>query len=168
MFKVGELVIHGTAGVCEVMEIGTPELYKDKAPKLYYTLVSIHDATKIMYTPVDNQKVYLRRAMTKNECKLFIDNLEHVEAKKTWNSRTMMEEFQYDAHTGHTFACASWIKGIYLLQKKKYQNGKKQLTGTEKNCLRAAETYVYEELSNVLGISKTEIKKIVLGKLGVI
>lgn len=167
MFKIGQLVVHGTAGVCEVMNIGTPEAYCGSTPKLYYTLVSLHDSSKIVYTPVDNQKVYLRAAMTREECESFIDSLDTVTAKKGWVTRNIMEEFRADASAYHARACAEWIKGLYVLQKEKYVRGKKQLTGTEKNCLRTAEGYLYEELADVLGIRTEEAKEIVLTKLGV-
>jgi len=148
------------------MEIGTPELYKEKAPKQYYTLVSVNDSSKIIYTPVENVKVYLRSAMSKIQCEQFLDSLPDVEAKEGWNGRTMIEEFRADATTRHCIACAEWIKALYLLQEKKYQNGKKQLTGTEKNCLRLAETYLYEELADVLVMSVAEVKAEVLKRLG--
>lgn len=167
MFEVGELVVHGSAGVCYVKEIGTPEVFKDNSPRQYYTLVSANDATKVIYMPVDSQKVYLRRAMSREEAQTFMGELAEIPAKTGWNSRTMIDEFRADISTTHARGCASWIRGIYELQERKLKSGKKQLTGTEKNCLKLAESYLYDEMSKALDLPQAEIKKVVLQSMGI-
>ena len=168
MFEVGELVVHGTAGVCVVKDVGTPEVFADSAPRLYYTLVSANDETKTIYMPVDSQKVYLRKAMSKEQAEALLSELDQVPARTQWNSRAMIDEFREDISTTHAKGCAAWIKGIYELQEKKLKTGKKQLTGTEKNCLKLAESYLYDEMSKALGIPHAEVKTMVLKRMGIL
>ena len=66
MFQIGSIVIHPSAGVCNIEDIREEKLTERK--RTYYIMHPLSDnkATTI-YVPVDTDKVHLRKLMGKDE-----------------------------------------------------------------------------------------------------
>ena len=83
MFKVGEYVVYGMNGVCRVEEVGPMSLSGVDNDRLYYTLLPLYTKGSRVYTPVDNEKVVMRRVITKAEACALIDG---------WKEYALLEE----------------------------------------------------------------------------
>ena len=68
MYQIGELVQYGTSGVCKVEEIvqGVPGLQQDTQ---CYLLIPVGKRDGKIYTPVNNDKVKMRRILSSEEVK---------------------------------------------------------------------------------------------------
>ena len=67
MFEKDELIMCGGHGVCRVVDIvGNPIDRLDKKRK-YYLLEPVFEKGSTIYTPVDNDKVIMRKIMNKEE-----------------------------------------------------------------------------------------------------
>lgn len=67
MFEKDQLIMCGGHGVCRVVSItDNPVDRRDKVRK-YYVLEPLFEKASTIYTPVDNDKVIMRRVMTKEE-----------------------------------------------------------------------------------------------------
>ena len=66
MYQIGELVQYGTSGVCRIEDIvqDVPGLPKDAE---CYLLIPVSKKEEKIYTPVDNDKVKMRRILSKEE-----------------------------------------------------------------------------------------------------
>ena len=66
MFEIGDKVVYGVVGVCEVEQIDTPPIKGISGD--YYFLQPVFDSKGIIYSPVDSNKVMIRSIMTVKEC----------------------------------------------------------------------------------------------------
>ena len=67
MFQVGDVVVYGSTGVCEVVDIGPLDLPGMSKEREYYTLRPFYEERSRVFTPVDGQKVILRAVLTKKQ-----------------------------------------------------------------------------------------------------
>ena len=68
MYNRGEKIFYGQTGVCTVEDISEKE-FKKGEPQLYYTLRPLYRSNNIIYAPVENAKVYMRRLISSDEAK---------------------------------------------------------------------------------------------------
>ena len=66
MFEIGDKVVYGVVGVCEVEQIDTPPIKGISGD--YYFLQPVFDSKGIIYSPIDSNKVMIRSIMTVKEC----------------------------------------------------------------------------------------------------
>ena len=68
MFDVGELVVFGSDGVCQVESIGALDMAGVSKDKIYYTLIPLgKTGNGRIYAPVDGKRVTIRRVLNKEE-----------------------------------------------------------------------------------------------------
>ena len=79
MYKVDDLIMYGTTGVCRIEAISREEFSPDNV-QLYYVLQPLYQSGTI-YAPVDNQKVYTRPIISKDAANSLIDEIPSVEAE---------------------------------------------------------------------------------------
>ena len=76
MIKVGDYVHYANTGLCRVEEITAPGFTAADKGRLYYRLTPAETPGSTIYTPVDNRKVEMRLAMTRQEALALIDSTE--------------------------------------------------------------------------------------------
>ena len=79
MFSVNDHVVFGNHGICVIKAIGPLDLSIAERGRLYYTLEPLYAQKNTIYTPVDNEKSSLRRAITREEALELIDRIPQVE-----------------------------------------------------------------------------------------
>ena len=67
MYEVGDLIVYGRTGICEVTEITTLKMDGVPKDKLYYILRPVREKRGKVFTPVDNEKIVMRRVISKEE-----------------------------------------------------------------------------------------------------
>ena len=79
MFEAGELIMCGGHGVCRVTAItGNPIDKLDKKRK-YYILEPVFEKGSTIYTPVDNDKIVMRKILDEKAAKLLIGRIPDIE-----------------------------------------------------------------------------------------
>ena len=79
MFEIGEYIVYGTSGICRVEAI-CPSPYDKKDTRTYYLLIPVHNPMgSTIYTPVDNDRVPMRRLMTREEIDALIDAMPAID-----------------------------------------------------------------------------------------
>ena len=109
-----------------------------------------------LFTPVDNNKVYMRPILSKEEADALIR--ENPEIGQLWvgNDKLREESYRNAMKSGD---CREWIriiKTLYLRKQQRIQQGKKT-TAMDEKYLRLAEERLYSELSIPLGIPKEDM-----------
>lgn len=61
MFEIGEYIIYGSTGVCEIVDITTMNIEGIPKDKEYYILHPFGKKGSKIYTPVDNEKTTMRK-----------------------------------------------------------------------------------------------------------
>ncbi len=157
MFKKGELIMCGGHGVCRVVDItGNPVDRLDKKRK-YYVLEPVFEKASTIYTPVDNEKIVMRKIMNREEAEALIERITEIET--VWIQEEKRREQMYKEAI-RTYDCRSLvqiIKTLYLRKQNRLNEGKKVLSSDEQY-LRKEEELHYSEMSLALSIPKEEVE----------
>lgn len=170
MFKKDQLIMCGGHGVCRVVTITDNPIDRSDKERKYYVLEPVFEKGSTVYTPVDNDKVVMRRIMNKREAEELVDQITEIET--VWIQEEKSREQMYKDAI-RTYDCQSLvqiIKTLYLRRQSRLKEGKKVLSSDEQY-LHRAEELLYSEMSLALSIPKEEvgtyIKKAVRRKEGV-
>ena len=164
MFEIGEFIVHGTAGVCEVVQIGPLTTFGVDKDKLYYTLSPCYSSGSKVFTPVDSTKVLMRPVISMEEAKNLINNLPDIEC--LW----IKEEKQRENHYKESIKqcdCTEFvriIKTIYLHKQTRLEQGKK-VTAVDDKYFKMAEDRLYGELAIALGMNKDNVKEYIFDSI---
>lgn len=164
MFQVNDYIIYGESGVCLIAAITTPPISGVDKDKNYYVLHPCNTLGKTIYTPIDNDKVSMRKILTKLEAEKVINRIPFLDS--IWIDNEKFREGIYKKEM-RTYNCEAWIKIIktlYLRKAERKAEGK-VLTATDEKYSKAAESFLYKELSLSLGITLEEAKTLIEGKI---
>lgn len=157
MFEKDELIMCGGHGVCRVVNVtGNPIDKLDKIRK-YYVLEPVFEKGSTVYTPVDNDKVIMRKIMNKKEAEELVERITEIDT--VWIQEEKSREQMYKEAI-RTYDCQSLvqiIKTLYLRRQNRLKEGKKVLSSDEQY-LRKAEELLYSEMSLALSIPKEEVE----------
>ena len=80
MFDVGELVVFGSDGVCQVESVGALDMAGISKDRMYYTLIPLgKNGNGRIYAPVDGKKVTIRRVISLEDANKLIDEIKHID-----------------------------------------------------------------------------------------
>ena len=157
MFGKGELIMCGGHGVCRVIDITGNPIERSDRNKKYYVLEPVFEKASTIYTPVDNDKIVMRRIMNREEAEKLIAQITEIDT--VWIQEEKRREQTYKDAI-RTYDCQSLvqiIKTLYLRKQSRIKEGKKVLSSDEQY-LHKAETLLYSEMSLALDIPKEEVQ----------
>ncbi len=157
MFEKGEYIVYGTSGVCQIEDITTMDMKGVAGNRLFYVLIPSSQRGGKIFTPVDNEKTYMRPVITRDEASKLIEEIPGIE--ELWISNEKLREAKYK-ECMNSCDCREWIriiKTLYLRKRARSAQGKK-ITSTDEKYLRMAEDYLYSELEIPLGIPKARME----------
>lgn len=161
MFQVGDYVVHGNNGVCEVMNIGTLNLTGIPKDKIYYTLCPYHSKGSKIFAPADNQKIIMRPVITKDEAMSLIGNIKNIEFLWIQDDKRRELEYKEAFRKCDCNELVKIIKTIYLRKQSRLAEGKKVTSGDEKY-FHLAEDSLYGELAIPLGMEKEKVRDYII------
>lgn len=154
MFKKGTFILYGTVGVCLVDKISETDFSKDN--RLYYYLVPKFERAMTIYTPIDNDKVPMRKIMTRQEAEAFVQGWSEVKCKKYENDRERASTYKQIFQSGSCLELASMIKEISKTEQSRRVKGK-LLSIREKDGVKTARKLLFGELATALDIPPEEV-----------
>lgn len=164
MYKIGEFIIYGSNGVCEIKNIGTLNIRGIDKENTYYTLMPIDEKGKI-FVPIDT-KVFMRNIITCEEAHRLIKLIPSIEEKQcTESSIRLLQDYYQNLLKTHD--CMDLLTVISSINDKKTnvkKNGKK-LGQIDGKFMKIAEDLINDEFSVALGIPRDEIEEYVENKI---
>ena len=165
MFKVNDVIIYGSQGVCRIVNI--EENTVSGAKKKYFVLKPVKDQGSTIYAPTDNAHVLkkMRRLLSENEINSLIDAM--PEEKTLWISDDHERKEHYKAILagGDHSELIGMIKAIYT-HKKEREAGGKRLHMSDEHFFKEAEQMLYTEFQYVLKLSsKDELMNYILKRI---
>ena len=155
-FAIGDLIFYGESGVCRVEEIVEKEFLGEM--RACYRLTPIYQSCTI-FTPADNEAVFMRPILSRDEAQAVIDSIESIEPEfaKTTSPRELTE--RYDKMI-KTHDCNEYMKFIVSFHKKKkmLSEQKKKVSAIDERFLKKVEDLLYGELAAALGMDKIAAK----------
>lgn len=158
MFQIGEFIVYGTSGVCQVIAIDYPNIQlSGSEKKQYYKLAPVF-SSEVIYTPVDTS-VTMRQVVSREEARRLIEQIAIGQLPAEGNGG------QFEAYEAllKSHSCSDLIqllKQIHYHNPDYLQSGKK-LSATNQKYLKRAEELLYNELSIALGHTKEMTKDII-------
>lgn len=155
MFEVNDYIMYGMTGVCQVVDI-TKERIIDDLQKEYYVLKHIYANDTIIKIPTDNEKISMRKILSKGEVTTLIDNITNSETIWIDDDRQRNEAFKSILKTGDVDNLVKLVRSIYLNKEYKKSIGKKTYK-VDQEIMDVAERLLNEELATVLKINASEV-----------
>lgn len=165
MFQVGESVVYGGNGICEIREISTIDMPGIPKDRLYYVLSPSADVKKTVYVPVENPKLVIRRLMSKEDAMALIEETPQIETIVVSNEKLREETYKGCMKTCESKEWVRIIKTIYERKQERLHKGKK-ITAIDERYMKMAEDHLYSELSAVLDIPKNDVPAFIGEKIG--
>ncbi|MGN0438365.1 MAG: CarD family transcriptional regulator [Lachnospiraceae bacterium] len=158
MFEIGEYIVYGMNGVCKVEAVGPMQMAGVESEREYYTLTPLYTRGSKVYTPVDNQKIVMRRVVDKAEAYELIDEMTTIEEIRELNDKN--REMAYKEAI-KSCDCREWIRVINTILKRKEERlaqGKK-MSACDERYLKSAIDNLYGELAISLKIDKNKVEE---------
>ena len=155
MFKVNDVIIYGTQGVCQI--IGIEEKNISSGKKSYFVLMPINGNGPTIYAPTDNKHVLskMRRLLSKAEIDELINSMPNENAVWVKNDNERKERYKKILAGGDHVELIKMIKAIYAHKKEREAEGKR-LHMMDEGFFKDAEQILYHEFQYVLKLKNKE------------
>ena len=165
MFEKGEYIVYGVNGICRVEEICVSP-YDKNDTRTYYLLVPIHNPMgSTIYTPVDNQRVPMRRLMTAMEIEALITRMPQVEVLEVPVEKQRRELYRTTIAELRPEGYVSVIKTVHQ-RREALTAARKHVPVSDLEYGRLAKHLLYSEFAHVLGMDEEGIEGYIEEKLG--
>ena len=167
MHNIGEKVVYGMTGVCEITDIRSLNGMKGaQKNRLYYILKPLYQNGTI-YAPADSDKVFLRPVMTREEAEKLIALIPSIKAEAYNNSNLQMlaDHYKEMLNTHDSETLVELTMSIYA--KKQYAEEQNRKFGqVDEAFMKQAEELLFGELAVALGIEKSAVPDYIGGQIG--
>jgi len=159
MYQIGEKILYGGIGVCAVKDI------QEVAGRKHYVLEPLYQNCTISI-PVDNDKIFMRPILTRQEADALIDSIPRVPAE-IYHSRAVRElAGHYDAAI-RSHDCAALVevtKSIYL-KKQEAEREHRKFGAVDERFMKRAEELLFGELAAALEIEREQVQDYISRRL---
>ena len=118
MFEKGGYIVYGTTGVCQIEDITGMKSKGASGEKLYYVLRPCFQKGNTIFTPVDNGKIAMRAAMTREEAEMLIKRIPQIEELEEADDRERERLYKEAIKSGKPGEWIRIIKTSYLRSRK--------------------------------------------------
>lgn len=163
-YSVGDKVVYGTHGVCEVLKITSERIGSDL--KDYYLLCPLSDSRSKIYVPCDNENLVsrMREILSPAEIDRVIDSVEPSGMEWISNNIKRKEICASVLKNGDHRRLMELVTMMYLKQAEMREQ-KKRFNVTDERFLRDAERIIADEFSFSLGIELSEVGEYIRNRL---
>lgn len=159
MFDIGEYVVYGNKGVCEVKKIGPVDIPGMSSERKYYTLSQVYTKGSTIFVPVDKEDSGLRYVLSKEEVNELISEIPNIKPVWIQNDKEREQIFTESIRKADTKRLVEMIIALYERRERRIADGKKA-TSTDERYFHAAEDILYGEIGVALGLDKSQAKEI--------
>ena len=164
MFQVGEYIVYGINGICRVEDV-CPSPYDKTDPRTYYLLVPVNNPmSSTIYTPVDNDRVPMRRLMTAAEIEALIADMPAIELLTVPIEKQRREIYRT---TIGTLAPEGYVQVIKTVHRRREEltAAHKHFPVTDLEYGRLAKHLLYSECAHVLGLAEESIEEYIATRI---
>lgn len=164
MFEIGDYIVYGINGICRVESIG-PSPYDKADTRTFYLLIPVNNPmSSTIYTPVDNERVPMRRLMTREEIEALILALPEIETLTVPIEKQRREIYRT---TINALDPEGYVKVIKTVNRRRAEltAARKHFPMTDLEYGRLARHLLCSECAHVLGVSEADADAYVLSSL---
>ena len=164
MFKKGEYVIYGNAGVCQIIDISTLNMHGAPKDKLYYILEPVNQNSSRVFSPIDNKKVIIRKLMSKQDVETLISDIPNIKELLVEDEKLREQTYKDCIKSCQCRKLLSLMKTIYQRKEERLNQGKK-LSATDEKYFKLAQDNLHTELAMTLQIPVNQMESYILDKI---
>ncbi len=162
MFEVNDKVMYGQMGACIISAIEEKEVNSQK--KLYYVINPVNAIKTTIFCPVDNDKVRIRKLISKEKVMELVAIMPDIEAEWIENDSIRKAANDKIIKSGEHEGLIKLIKLLYFKREECKANNKK-FHIADQRAMETAEKLLYSEFAMTLGIKEEEVLSFIVGKL---
>lgn len=163
MFNVDDYIMYGTTGVCKVLDITTENLMKD-VQREYYVLSPLYSENTKIKIPTDNDKILMRKIISKDDVTSLINNIPNIETSWIDNERMRSTQFKTMLKSGKCEELIKIIRSIDSNNEYTKSIGKKSRQ-VDNDIMKEAERLLNEEFATILNISLDEVASYISSRI---
>lgn len=157
MFGIGDYVICGNKGVCEVENITTLNISGVDREREYYILKPLYMNGSTVYVPVDSPKESMRKVLKREEAEELIRAIPEIPLLVITNDKLSEQTYKDCIRTNDCEDLVKIIKTIYTRKQKRMKAGRK-VTAVDAKYFHMAEENLYGELAVSLDIRRQDVE----------
>jgi CarD family transcriptional regulator len=164
MFQIGDLIIYGSTGVCQVTDITVMDQI-GVGRKSYYVMNPLYQGG-VIYTPVDNKKVLMRPIISAGEVEQLIDSIPSMKAEAFHCRESNQLIKHYDAVL-KTYNCEQLVElrmSIYA-KKQLMKEQNRKFGAVDEKYMKLAEDVLFGEMAAALQINKEDVSAYITNRL---
>ena len=164
MLNIGECVIYGSHGLCQVREVLVPSFLERGKEKQYYMMISAVDAGSVLYVPVEGAEDKIREVTGADNAEDLIEDIEEVDDVELPEGKKAEPAILEIIKRNDVEEMMGLVKSLRKIKATREAQGKRFATLNERY-LNLAEKLLYTELAYSLETEKETIKRRVLEML---
>lgn len=164
MFEINDIVLYGTEGACEIVEIAEKDV--GVGLREYYVLQPVYRRDTTIYVPAGSEKLVarMRRVLTADEIEEIILGMPGEDSLWVENEAERKTFYKEILAEGDSRKMVRLIKTLYLHQKEQTAKGRK-LHMADERALKEAERLLYDQFALALKISPDEVLPYIIRKI---
>lgn len=162
MFNKGEYIIYGNNGVCMVKDYMQSESMGEG--QTFYVLSPLSSRGSTIFSPVDNQKVFMRPVITRSEAMALIDGIPDYEDMVITDVRSQEQQYKEILQDYDCTVFLRFIKALYHRKKDRESIGRK-ITALDEKYLQLAKDSLLHELSIALDMDVDDVDHLLASKM---
>ena len=163
MFNVDDYIMYGKTGVCKVVDI-TNEKFINVEKRKYYILSPIYNNDTVIKIPLDNDKVPMRKVISKGDMTALINDIPNMEILWIDDEKKRIAQFETMLKSGQCEELIKLIKSIKFSKKYARSIGKK-LEQPDRDIMKEAERLLTEEFAIILNVYPNEASSYILSQI---
>ena len=163
MFNVDDYIMYGKTGVCKVVDI-TNEKFINGDKRKYYILSPIYNNDTVIKIPLDNDKVPMRKVISKGDMTTLINDIPNMEILWIDDEKKRIAQFETMLKSGQCEELIKLIKSIKF-SKKYARSICKKLEQPDRDIIKEAERLLTEEFAIILNVYPNEASSYILSKI---
>ena len=161
MFKVGEYVVYGNKGVCQIKSVGPIDMPGVPKDREYYTMSQVYLRGSTIFTPVDNETKALRKVLTKKQAKQLIEDFKNIEPNWITDDKERDRIFTEILRGADCKELSNMLVSLQHRKEERIAGGKKA-TSTDERFFHAAEDILLGELGIALGVDREKVREYII------
>lgn len=142
MYEINEYVVIANIGICKIIDICSPDFAQEEV--LYYKIQPLNNPNDTIYVPINNDKVLMRKIISKQEVNDFIMQMPSIEPVWFENEKDMEFSYKEAMKSNDCYEWIKMIKGLYMKKQERIKQGKKPSQTSEKRFNKAQDTLMKE------------------------
>ena len=157
MLNIGDVVVYGSRGLCEIKDILVPEFVTKGHEKLYYVLSSSENKNGMLYVAVEGSDEKFHSAMSDEQARGLVDSIETMEKLNFPDGKRGEPYITAVINKNEAQEMMGLVKTLYMTKVSRLKAGKAVTSMTDRY-LNTAERLLFTELAYSTGAEIDDVR----------